>query len=228
MLVKSPRISCIISCYNSEKYLAQALESVLAQTASVLEVIVADGGSQDSSPQIAARYPCVYVREVTAGPAGNRNLGLRHAQGDLLAFLDADDLWHREKLARQCERFNIRPDLQIVLSHAQVFWEDPRQQELYVDHPRCQPVPGYATTTMLARRQVFQQLGYFEEHRWYTDATEWLLRARETGVALEMMSDVLTFHRFHEGNLTKQNDQASREEFLDLVRASLHRRRAKG
>jgi glycosyltransferase involved in cell wall biosynthesis len=227
----APLISCVVPVYNGERFVAEAIESILAQTYRPLEVIVADDGSTDGTASILAGYGqrIRTVTQTTAGPPATRNLGLMAANGEFAAFLDADDLWSPEKLARQMERFQLRPELQICVTHAQVIWaEDMRHEaEQYRDHPRAGPVPGYATTTLLARRSVFDAVGVFDTSLWFSDATDWFLRARELGVESEVLPEVLVFHRMHEQNLTRRRSAASREEFARTVRASLDRRRAR-
>jgi GT2 family glycosyltransferase len=101
------------------------------------------------------------------------------------------------------------------------------EAEQYRDHPRAGSVPGYATTTLLARRSVFDVVGRFDTSLWFSDATDWFLRAREHGVVLDVVPEVLVFHRMHEHNLTRRRSAASRAEFARTVKASLDRRRGR-
>ena len=226
----APLISCVVPVYNGERYLGEALDSILAQTYPGTEIIVADDGSSDGTLQVAERYGkrLRLVTQPTLGPAATRNLGVNTATGEFLAFLDADDLWHREKLDRQMARFRQRPDLEACVTHVQMFWtpEMRDEQEHYLDNPRSRPVPGYATTTLLVRREVLRRIGLFRTDLWFSDATEWFMRAREQGVVLELHPDVLTFHRMHERNLTRRRLDASKAEFARIARESLERRRA--
>lgn len=105
-----PRVSVVIPAYNAANTIAETLECVVAQTHSNLEVLVIDDGSTDGTADIisafSARHPQVrLIRQANAGVAAARNAGLREADGDLVAPLDADDLWHPEKLGRQLARF---------------------------------------------------------------------------------------------------------------------------
>ncbi len=225
----SPLISCIVPSFNSGLWLRDALDSIFAQTYRPLQVIVADDGSTDTTREIAASYGNLVslLAQPTAGPAATRNLGLQAAHGECVAFLDADDLWHAEKLARQYARFQAQPDLDLSVTAAQLFWtaDLPEEEQHYRDHPRAQPLPGYATTTLLAKREVFDRVGPFDATLWFADATEWFIRAAEHGAQLELLPEVLTYHRMHPGNLTRRRSEASRQEFLRIVRASLHRQR---
>ena len=86
-------ISCIVPVYNGARFLAEALESILAQSLPPDEIIVVDDGSTDDTPAVVAAYGTVdYVRQENRGPAAARNRGVTLARGDFLSFLDADDL----------------------------------------------------------------------------------------------------------------------------------------
>lgn len=222
-------ISCVVPVFNGECFLDETLQSILAQTYRPIELIVADDGSTDGTLAILSGYGdrIRVVTQETAGPAAARNLGLRAARGEFVAFLDADDLWSPEKLARQMECFVARPELQACVTHVQMMWSEGMREEAeqYQGHPRTGSVPGYATTTLLARRSVFDLVGELDPTLWFSDAVDWFLRARELGVVLEVVPEVLVFHRMHENNHTRRRSAASRDEFARTVKASLDRRR---
>ncbi len=226
-----PMISCVVPCFNSERYLAEALDSIFAQAYRPIEVVVADDGSTDGTLDLARRYAgVVIVTQPDRGPAATRNLGVRNATGELVAFLDADDLWHPEKLSRQYRCFVDDPAIQYCVSHAQMFWtaELQAERDQLADHPRSQPVPGYATTTLLARHSLFDRLGLLNEALRFGDAVEWFMRAAEAQVKMRLLDDVLTYHRMHDNNLTRRLEPEAREEYMAIVRASLRRRRGEG
>ena len=124
-------ISCIVAVYNGERYLGEAIDSILAQTYRPSEIIIVDDGSTDGTAAVVARYgqQVRYVWQPNSGPAAARNLGLDVMQGEFVAFLDADDLWHPEKLAQQMARFRARPELDYCVAHAQNFWVPELQGE---------------------------------------------------------------------------------------------------
>lgn len=227
--MSAPLISCIIPTYNGERYLSEAVGSVLAQSYRPLELIVADDGSSDGTVRIADAYgePVRCVSQANAGPAAARNLGVRAAQGEFVAFLDQDDLWRPEKLARQHERFAARPELDLCVAHVQRFWISALrdQAEQFRDHRLAKPLPGYVTGTLLARRAVFDRVGFFDPERRYGDAMEWFLRAAERGAVSELLPDVLLLHRMHARNLSQAEADGSRGEFLEIIKAALDRRR---
>lgn len=229
-MTAAPLVSCIVPAFNSERYLAEAIDSILAQTHRPIEVIVVDDGSEDGTSEITRRYgpPVRLVKQPCLGPAATRNLGLRSAGGSFVAFLDADDLWHPEKLSRQIARFEARPELDVSVTHARMFWIDALRQEAQTHDSttRTGAIPGYATTTVLARRALFDRIGDFNTGLWFSDATDWFVRVTEAGAVLELMDDVLVYHRMHERNLTRRRSDASRDEFLMIAKRVLDRRRA--
>jgi len=227
--MNAARISCIVPAYNGARYLGEALDSILAQTYRPIEVIVADDGSTDETAQLAASYgpPVRLVTHPTAGPAATRNLGLRTATGSFVAFLDADDIWHPEKLARQMARFAARPELGVSVTHIKHFWipELAEEEQRFREDSRSGALPGYVTMTMLARRALFESVGPFDESLWHSDAGDWFLRAAARGAVVEMLAEVLVHHRMHHTNLSRRYGDASRAEFVQLVKRSLDERR---
>jgi glycosyltransferase involved in cell wall biosynthesis len=224
-----PLISCIIPTYNGEKYLAEALDSILEQRYRPIEVIIADDGSSDGTAEIADRYGDVVRRttQANAGPAATRNLGIRSATGTFVAFLDQDDVWRPEKLERQYARFEARPELDISVAHVQRFWESAlsEQAERFRNHRISKPLPGYITGTMLVRRNVFDRAGAFNSSLRYGDTMEWFLRAVDAGAIAELLPDVLLMHRMHARNLSRSEGAGSRSEFLEIIKSTLDRRR---
>src|SRR5216684_1094167 len=101
-----PRVSAIIPAYNGEAFVADAIESVLAQTFPVSEIVVVDDGSTDQTAEVVERYASKGVRcirQKNQGPTAARNRGIVQTTGELLAFLDCDDIWLPEKTALQVE-----------------------------------------------------------------------------------------------------------------------------
>lgn len=114
--MKEPLVSVIIPNYNYAHYLPQAVESVLAQTYANLEIMVVDDGSTDDSEAILRGYGnrLRWIKRQNQGVAAARNLGASQTTGQLVAFLDADDLWLPDKLERQVQRFLNDPELGLV------------------------------------------------------------------------------------------------------------------
>jgi glycosyltransferase involved in cell wall biosynthesis len=223
------RVACIIPVFCGERYLAETIASLRAQTHPDLEIIVADDGSTDATRELALRAGSSvrYAWQPNAGPAAARNLGLRLCAADWVAFLDADDLWHPERLERQLSRFAARPELALSFTYIQNFID---ADGVLLATPDLEarllgPVPGLGMSTLLARRAVFDQIGSFDPTIQHGSGLEWVLRAREHGLAEELWPEVLVYRRLHPENRSRRRAQASRDEHLRVLKAALDRRR---
>jgi glycosyltransferase involved in cell wall biosynthesis len=222
-----PLISVMTGVYNGAAYLGEAIESVLAQDYRPLELIVVDDGSDDGSGDVARRYPevrCVSQERRGAGAARNR--AVEHASGDFFAFLDADDRFTPGKLSRQMEALSADPALDVVFGHVREFVspELSEEQRRLVRPPAPEPQPWTAPNLMLIRRASFERVGPFSETLRIADIVEWYSRAQEMLQSV-VLQDVVLERRLHTQN-SGLREQASRPEYLEVVRAALERRRS--
>lgn len=189
-----PLVSSIIIFFNAEKFFAEAIDSVLTQTYENWELLLADDGSTDSSTAIAQQYAQQYPEKIrylehagheNRGMSATRNLGIRHAKGEFIAFLDADDAWLPHKLAQQVEIMQSYPEAGMVYGKS-LYWQswtgnsEEGQQDYipdaYVAANKLYSSPdllllsyplGSATppppTDILLRREAIEALGGFEE-----------------------------------------------------------------
>ena len=133
-------VSVIIPTYNCAKYVVKAIESVLFQSYGKSEIIVIDDGSTDNTRDVLRSYmkDIVYIHQENTGLPGARNRGLREATGDIIAFLDADDLWRNDKLEYQIQVLESCPSVGIVFSNFSVFAEDGFREDNYFK--KCFPI----------------------------------------------------------------------------------------
>jgi glycosyltransferase involved in cell wall biosynthesis len=225
-----PVISVIIPVYNGEKYLAEAIESVLAQTYRPIEVIVVDDGSTDGSADVAKDFvPLVqYCFQPNGGTGAARNRGIDLARGSFFAFLDADDILVKDKLTLQMAAFDANPDVDIVFGHVKQFYS-PELNESMKNKIRCpaEPMPGSLPYTMLIKRGAFFRVGLFETHWQVGQDVSWVLRATEQRLNMIMLPDLVYMRRLHENNkgITKRQFITQR---VQILKASLDRRREMG
>lgn len=227
-----PLISCIVPVYNGAAYLAAAIDSILAQDYRPLDVIVVDDGSTDESAAIAARYgePVRVLAIDHVGMDDARNAGLEAAKGGYIAFLDADDLWHSQKLSLQMDVFERSPDVEICYAYAQNFWEpivadEARQLD---DWLLAKPVPARAITTALIRRDVFDRQGRFGGKTGLWNDKAWTIRADDDGVVTHVCDSILLYRRIHATNQTRARNRIDRDNMLAVVKEALDRRRSRG
>ena len=223
-------VSCIIPVYNGERFLKEALDSIFAQTYRPLEVIVVDDGSTDGTSRAVAEYPqpIVYIHQDNQGSPRARNRGIQAAKGDFIAFLDADDLWRAEKLSGQMARFDRRAELDFCVSHIQNFWmpEAADEEARFRNHPKIQALPGYVTSTLLAKKKTFETVGLFSSELKDGDSLDWFVRARAKGAVGELIAEVLVDRRMHAGNTSRLWEQRSRNEFLVILKRFLDKQRS--
>lgn len=223
----SPLVSVVIPVYNGETFLAAAVASVCAQTWHRLEIVVVDDGSTDGTADVMARLGSA-IRAGSlprCGPAAARNRGLTLARGEVIAFLDADDLWPSDKVQVQVERLLEQPLVDVVLGRTQLIATagGPVSQ----GHPVPHPVVTVHLGAAVFRRRAFQRVGLFDERLRYSEDHDWFLRAREQGVAMAVVDQVTLLYRRHSGNMTRDPDHQGYQ-LARVLKASLDRRRAHG
>jgi glycosyltransferase involved in cell wall biosynthesis len=186
-----PLVTAITIFLNAERFIEEAIESVFAQSYKEWELVLVDDGSTDGSTETARRYANLYPQKVryvehpgheNRGMSASRNLGLSEAQGDYIAFLDSDDVWLPEKLEEQVAILNAHPEAAMVLGATQYWYswtgnsDDATRDfvpEIGVRPDTLVKPPTLASvllrnqiatsTACLARREIVQQLGGYEE-----------------------------------------------------------------
>ncbi len=219
-------VSVIVPVLDAERFLAQALASVRAQTYPRVELIIVAGPSSDRTNQIAHRYrPERFVPQVQPGIWAAFNEGLLASQGELVAFLGADDYWPPGKLAWQVRRIQAQPDLGCVFGHVQLFVEPGTAPPRSLPAARFDaPQPARLLECMLARRTVFEALGLFAAGDGFAADTEWLARATDAGVPMVMDTNLGVYKRIHAHNHMYIDPRANNRALLRILRASVARK----
>ncbi|SRR5579875_2527316 len=227
--MKSNLISCIVPVFNGERYIGEAIESIIAQTYRPLQIIVADDGSRDGTRAVVRGYgeQVTYLWQPNGGPPAARNLGLSAASGEYIAFLDADDLWHPEKLARQMARFQSRPELELCLTQVKNFWvlELIGEERRVLDQGLAVVITACMLSSALARRSLFQAIGQFNPQLFLGDDTDWFRRVSGHGAKFEILQDFLVYRRLHPNSITHGTNIFSRDALLQRVKALIDKRR---
>jgi len=220
------RVSVIIPVFNAARYIGPAIQSVLDQTVQAHEVIVVDDGSTDDSAPIAEGYAVTLLRQENSGVSDARNLGVQHATGDYLAFLDADDLWTPTKLEDQLQALEDYPDAGYALGYLRHFFEGDEQPAWFKRSQHLAEEPGFGPSMWLIRRSAWEAVGPLEAGTRSGEDIDWLARANDLGIEYHMVPKVLLLRRIHEGNLTGKPELI--QEWLRVLRTSAARKRSMG
>jgi glycosyltransferase involved in cell wall biosynthesis len=219
-----PTVGLVTPVWNGERYIGEAIDSVLAQDRRVLDYVIVDDGSEDASAEIAEAYgpPVRVVRQTNAGIGTARNVGLSSVRGELVGFLDADDLLTAVSIAARVAVLEADPDIDVVFGAVRRFSELRDGLPVALNAPQ----PGRYPGAMLGRREVFERIA-FPTSTVRGEGLEWLLRAREAGVRERMLADQVLWRRIHgENHSIVHRDEVG--EFARTLKASLDRRRAAG
>jgi len=165
-----PDISVIIPAFNRAHTLPKALDSVLSQTLKPREIIVVDDGSTDETNAVLANYPglCI-ISQDNRGVSAARNMGIKKAGGEWLAFLDSDDEWLKEKLEKQWDAICIDDKL---ICHTEEIWirngqrVNPMKKHKKfggIIYERCLPLCVISPSSVMIHRSVFKDVGVFDE-----------------------------------------------------------------
>lgn len=170
-----PAISVIIPTYNRAGFLSRAIRSVVAQTLPCAEILIVDDGSTDDTARLVEQLqkessiPLRYFWQENSGPAAARNLGVDRAAGSLLAFLDSDDHWHREKL--ECQWSVLQHHPHILVAHTREKW---LRRGLHLNQKNrhlaptghifslCLQLCAVGMSTVMVRRELFAVIGLFD------------------------------------------------------------------
>lgn len=240
-----PKVSVIIPVYNVEKYIAKTLESVLAQTFQDFEIVIIDDASPDQSVAICQSFPDQRIRIIqqdNRGLAGARNTGIRHAQGAYLAFLDSDDLWHPEKLAKHVQHLDSSPHVGVSYSRSSFIDGEGVPLGIHQMPKLTDITPGYLFcrnpisngSVPVIRRQVFEEIKFqanlygtvedffFDDSfRQSEDIECWLRIALKTDWTIEGIPESLTYYRVNGEGLSANllSQYAAWEQIIEVTRA---------
>lgn len=220
-------VSVVIPVYNGERYLAEAIESVMAQSYPPIEIIIVDDGSMDRSASIAKGFGSLirYFFQPNTGTAEARNHGIRRAKGNLFAFLDQDDLWLKDKLRQQVAAFSEDPLLEVVFGKVKPFLSFEMEETLRKRiHCPAAPLSGYTPSAMLIKQEAFSRVGFFETKWRIGEWADWYVRSVELSLKTKMLPSVILLRRLHAANKSLLQRDARRE-YARILKLSINRHR---
>ena len=222
-----PKVSVNICCYNSERFIAETIESVLAQTYKDWELVIVNDGSTDSTEQIIRAYinqgwPITYHCQANAGLAAARNQALRLSKGEYIAFLDHDDLWLPEKLEQQVDILDADPAIALVYSDC--YLVDFKGELLGRVFDKVRPHRGrvlaelftenfISCPTVLIRKQVLEKVGLFRPELCISEEYELFLRIAEL-YQVDFVDAPLAKYRVHETSLSRNFELGLQEHIM--------------
>ncbi|MEE9386219.1 MAG: glycosyltransferase family A protein [Nannocystaceae bacterium] len=230
-----PRVSVVVPMYNRERYVQAALASVLAQTRAADEIIVVDDGSVDQSCARvkALASPIIrIIRQENGGIGSARNTGIAHCTGDVVTFVDSDDLWEPRKLEQQLAAQARHPQVDLFFGHLVEFVDRASVDVEAARATKHEPRPARGTTgaavegwlalTMMASRASLDRVGLFSTETNLGEFIDWFHRARTLGLRSHLLPQVLARRRIHDSNTVSTENPA---DYLRVLRRAIVRRR---
>ncbi|MFZ0430047.1 MAG: glycosyltransferase family A protein [Acidobacteriota bacterium] len=220
-------VSAIVPVHNGAGFLAEALESILAQSHSPIEVIVVDDGSTDGTEATLRDYAgsLRVLRQEQRGAASARNRAIGIAQGDFLAFLDADDRWEPRKTERQLALLSREADVEAVFGRARQFRSDgnPATRGSRPDLTVPADLEGLVLGALLIRKEAFLRVGPLDESFQVGEFIEWFSRAKSRQLRWTMLDEVVLQRRIHGANQGIVKRELYASEYSRALRMHLRR-----
>jgi len=213
-------VSVIIPTYNSAKYLPHTIQSVLNQTYAPVEIIVVNDGSKDNTKEVIQPYQdqILYFHRKNAGVSRARNFGISQAHGRYIAFLDSDDLWHRDKLIKQVDILEKYPECGLVCTDYAVFRNDhilSPSEKINRNFPNVYNLINLLQqnfimcSSVVVSRKAINTVGVFDESLPYSEDYDLWLRIA-TQFKIHLIDEVLAQYRIVDKSFTRRTNEEQR------------------
>jgi len=226
-----PKVSVIIPVYNGERFLSEAIESVINQTYPNWEIIAINDGSTDRSMEILKHYKSKLsslihvINQENLGPSVARNSGIKKAKGEYIAFLDYDDLWLSEKLEKQVKFLESNNEISLIYCDCYIIDNNSNiEKDTYSEKTKF--IKGkifkkllsnnfIPTSTVLLRKKVLDDVGLFNlEYKISQDYDLWLRISDK--YLIDFLKQPLAKYRFHSESISKDVKLMTNEDFQIL------------
>lgn len=209
-----PKVSVIIPTYNCEKYICEAIDSVLNQTFQDFEIIVVNDGSTDNTKDVLAKYNgrIRYFYQENKGVSSARNMGIKEANGEYIAFLDSDDMWLKDKLKTQVKILDSRSEVTLVYGRAKRIDQHGIVLDIKPTYPAIDAeglLEGnrISTMTVMARKACFEEVGLFDKTIIVGEDTDMWIRIA-LRYKIVFLNEIQAIYRFHGGNISNNMEEA--------------------
>ena len=223
--MNTPLVSIIIPTFNRPAFLAATLASVTGQDYPAKEIIVVDDGSTtdvETTVDDCKKYGAHYLRQENRGPSAAYNHGAARSNGELLMFLDDDDLCPPGSLRTRVEHWQADPSFHHVVGRLRRFQEEVPGRIEFIDSEE-QAALIICSGAEVMMRTAFEQVGgYNESMRMGEDVDLWM-RMREAGLRQKFIPEICLHNRMHPGKMTLQSDAQTRSGFIDALRKRMQR-----
>ena len=218
-----PLVSVIIPFYKAERFISETLQSVFDQEYPNLEIIVVNDGSPDETLSVLNSFEgkIKIISQKNQGQAAARNTGIQNAQGDIIALLDADDLWPNNHLSLMVPHLIGETSYDFVRGMVECFKMNDDGSREISDPSFLEVLLGAA----LYRRSVFDRTGLFDPLMREGEDLDWNLRLRESGCTEKRIPETTLLYRRHDLNATNKRDFIKNGQFLS-IKKKLERMRA--
>jgi glycosyltransferase involved in cell wall biosynthesis len=222
----APLVSAIITVFDGEDFVGEAIRSVLAQDYRPLETIVVDDGSTDATAEVVRQFESVrYIHQPNQGPSVGRNTGVAAASGDFMAFLDSDDLWLSNKLSVQIAYHLEHPEVGYTITMQRLVLVPGMERPSWLQsHLLDNDHVGYFPSALVVRSSVVNQVGGYDPSFRSGEGADWFARAKDLGIPMAIIDETLLLKRVHARNVSQEVDR-SRAGVLRTLKASIDRQR---
>lgn len=225
MTASLPLVSVIVPAHNAMAFLPEAIASVRAQRYVPLEILLIDDGSSDGTADwAAAQTDLRLLRQVNLGPAAARNRGIAAAHGEVLAFLDADDLWTERSLIDRVELLQSDPHLQWACGKT-LWLKGQRRSDGWDWTPQPEKSYPFALiSAILCRRSLFDRVGLFNPGMRFGEDIDFHLRVLDSRSTMAWLDRPVHHYRQHDSNMTLADPDLNYRLVLEAARRSMLRR----
>jgi glycosyltransferase involved in cell wall biosynthesis len=223
--MRSTQLSVIIPIYNTAKFLQEAVASASRAN----EIILVDDASTDATPALTnelvqrAENIRLVRLEQNVGPGPARNVGLNHASGELIAFLDADDRYAPDGLELMCEQLLANPTADLIMGRVQALKSRHSSSASELFELTGGSVRIFQLGSCVIRKSMLERTGAFDPKYHHGEDIDWFFRAQEARARFELLEQVVLHHRRHDSNFSDKRGGDS--DLAMVMAASLARRR---